>query len=267
MRTGRFFWGFVVIIIGVLLLLEPIGILPQGTSAWKFIWPSLVILLGVWFLIVPMLYRGKKLETETLSIPLEEASKAKIRLKHGAGQLVVNMLDDPQLVLSGKFGGGIDQSIHRDEDAVKIKLRTPTQMYSFPYGASMSGLNWEVNISKHIPVRLDVDSGASETRLNLTELKISELNINTGASSTEVKLPASAGFTRVRIESGAASVVLRVPEGVAARIGVESGLAGITVDRSRFPKVNGAYESPDYDQAPNKLDIFVKTGVGSLEVH
>jgi hypothetical protein len=265
MRSGKAFWGLIILIVGVALLLEPLGILPPGTSVWRFIWPAVLIFLGVWLLVVPLAYRGRKPDTESISIPLGGAADARLRLKHGAGQLSVSSLDSADAFVSGSFGGGVDQIVHMDGGTLRVKLQSPQD--NFPVGVPFEGLNWDVKINHGIPVRLDVSSGASETRLDLEDLKLSELNIDTGASSTMVDLPAKAGYTRVHVESGAAAVILRVPAQVAARIQVESGLAGISVDQGRFPRSGSYYESVDYALAANKVDIFVKTGVGSLEVH
>ena len=81
-----------------------------------------------------------------------------------------------------------------------------------------------------------------------------------------VDLPASAGHTRFMVESGAASIRLRVPPVVAASIQARSALAGIHVDRTRLPRTGGGYRPADYDQAANKVDIFVETGVGSVDI-
>jgi hypothetical protein len=248
-------------------LLGPLGIVPAEINIWKFIWPTLLILLGVWFLVVPAVYRGRKLDVESISVPLDGAREARVRLKHGAGKLQVAAAADADVLLDGEFGGGVDQSLHRDGESVRLKLRTPPQVYPFPMSVRFEGLNWKIGLNPDVSMRLDVDSGASETVLDLADLMITELNIDTGASSTRVDLPKNAGETRVRIESGAASVVLHVPEPVSARIRVESGLAGINVDQRRFPRMGNYYQSADYEQAANKVNIFVKTGVGSLEVN
>ena len=75
-----------------------------------------------------------------------------------------------------------------------------------------------------------------------------------------------AGHTRVHIGAGAASVAIRVPSGVAGRIRVKGGLAGIAVDKGRFPRMGDVYQSTDYDTAPNKVDVDIETGVGSVDV-
>jgi hypothetical protein len=61
-------------------------------------------------------------------------------------------------------------------------------------------------------------------------------------------------------------VVVRVPSGVAARIRASGGLADIRVDRDRFPRAGGVYQSADYDTAANKVDIDVEAGVGSVNI-
>ena len=96
--------------------------------------------------------------------------------------------------------------------------------------------------------------------------KVGELQVQTGASSSDITLPAMAGYTRVTVKSGAAAVNLRIPEGVAARINIQSGLAGISVDTMRFPQNAGVYETPGYATAANKAEIRIETGVGSIDI-
>jgi hypothetical protein len=69
------------------------------------------------------------------------------------------------------------------------------------------------------------------------------------------------------VSSGAASVNIRIPQGVAARIRWRGGLSSINVDPSRFPRFGDTYQSPDYDSAANKVDLDVEMGVGSVTVN
>lgn len=103
-------------------------------------------------------------------------------------------------------------------------------------------------------------------RLDLSELKVTRLRLPTGASSTVLTLPANAGHTRVDVESRVASLRIRVPEGVAARIRAVGGLSSTSVDRSRFPLSGGVYRSPDYDSAVNRAESKVDNWVGSVSV-
>jgi predicted membrane protein len=140
--------------------------------------------------------------------------------------------------------------------------------FFFPWGRGWAGaLDWDIALNPSVPLFLRLETGASESRLSLTDLQVRELSIKTGASATTVDLPRAAGLTRVHVESGAASVKLRVPQGVAASIQVKSALAGIHVDRTRFPVSAAGYASSDYAGAANKVEIFVETGVGSVDIY
>jgi hypothetical protein len=121
-------------------------------------------------------------------------------------------------------------------------------------------------MNSEIPLELDVDTGASAARLDLEDLKVTDLRLETGASSTEITLPAKAGYTKVEIDAGAASLGIRIPSGVAARIKTEGALVGVNVDQSRFPREGVVYQSVDYETAENKADLDIDIGAGSISV-
>ena len=163
-----------------------------------------------------------------------------------------------------------DPGVRRDGDTLDIEMHMPSD--GFPhffmpwYWGPGGALDWSFGLNSEIPLSLDLETGASDTRLDLTDLRVTDLRLKTGASATHLTLPANAGHTRVDIGAGAASVNIRVPSAVAARIRVKGGLAGINVDTSRFPRMGDTYQSMGYDTAPNKVDIDIETGVGSVDV-
>jgi hypothetical protein len=150
---------------------------------------------------------------------------------------------------------------------MRVRERDPARYIFGPWRRGWSGmLDWDFTLNPSIPLSLRLETGASESRLSLGELTVRELVLKTGASSTTVDLPAAAGFTRMSVESGAAAVRIRVPQGVAASISVRSALAGVHVDTARFPHSGSGYVSADYGTAANKVEISVDTGVGSIEI-
>ncbi len=114
-------------------------------------------------------------------------------------------------------------------------------------------------------VLLNLKTGASANQFDFTDLRLTDLKLETGASSTDLTLPANAGQTKVDIEAGAASVVIRIPPTAAARIRIRSGISGIDVG-SRFQRIGDYYQSPDYDSAQNKADIYLQMGAGSVDI-
>lgn len=267
MGRGVSFWGVILILIGGLLLLYNLGYL--AVNVWVLIWPLFLIVLGLWFL-WGVVFGRRGVEAEEAVIPLEGAGRAHLRIRHGAGRLKIDAGAGPDELVTGTFGGGLDYRARRREDLLDVDMRVPADVFPhfwMPWDwFAGGGLDWSLGLNSEIPFSLDLETGAVEMRLNLADLRVTDLRVKTGASATYLTLPASAGHTQTRIEAGAASVVVLVPDGVAARIHVQGALAGINVDKSRFPRMGKIYQSPDYDTAPNKADIEVEAGVGSIEI-
>jgi LiaF transmembrane domain len=263
--NNRIFWPVLLILFGVLLLLDNLGILPG--SAWGWVWPLILIWIGF-----NMLRRreSRQWETSQDSLPLEGAASARLTLRHGAGRLAVRSGTDPDLLYSGSFSGGVERQVERSGDRLDVILRPPMRdwtewMWPANWGRD-GGLKWDLDLNPGLPLALTLETGASDNRLDLEGLRVTELAIKTGASSTEVTLPAAAGHTRARIESGAASVKVHVPQGVAARIRGQVGAGALNVDTQRFPRRDGGYESDGFETAQNKVELDVQSGAAEVNV-
>jgi hypothetical protein len=267
MRSSHFFWGGVLVLLGGIFLVDSLGIVT--INIWGILWPVLLILFGLWVLMGYFL-RGEPAEGETASVPLDGARSARINIQHGAGRLTIGAGAGPMELVSGTFGGGLNAHTRQDGDKTQVTLRVRDlgfPMVIFPwFWGPHNMLEWNVSLTDEIPLELKLNTGASDTRLNLTDLQITSLWVETGASATEIHMPDSAAFTKAVIKAGAASVNVRVPDGVAARIRVSGGLMSANVDTQRFPKSGGYYQSSDYETAPFKAEIRVETGVGSVTV-
>lgn len=262
MRRGTLFWGLALVLIGLLLLLDNLGFL-AGINVWSLVFPLFLIALGAW--IIWGRFISKAPAREHVSIPLQGAQRVRVQLKHGAGKLQIASQPNLDDILEGDFDGGLDYQTREVGDVMEVVMKVPS--YSFPvFGTPGFSLDWDCKFNPDIPFALDIETGASESQIDLKDMQVEKLHLKSGASATAVILPDHAGSTEVKIESGAASVDIRIPDGVAARIRSQSGLSSINVDRSRFPRQAEYYQSPDYETAVNKVDIFIQMGVGSANI-
>jgi hypothetical protein len=260
-RRGYLFWGSILIILAGLLLLKQLGFI--SGDIFGFFWPLLVIAFGIW-LIVGYFARKTPNEGQQVSIPLEQATSAYIKLDHGAGRLTLRSGAGPGEIIKGTFANGLSYKCKKEADRMDVSLRTSQQSWAWWPGES---LDWDIRLNADIPLSLNIDSGASASILDLSDLKVTNLDIDTGASSTELTLPASAGNTHVDIDTGASSLKVNIPPGVAASIRVKTGIASVNIS-ARFPKVDGGlYQSTDYGTAANRVDMTIDSGVGSIEVN
>jgi len=260
----RLFWGLLLVLLGVVFLLDQLGAFePLGVSAWELLWPLALILLGLWILLGRFL-RPKPISGHAV-IPLQNARRAHIKIRHGAGELNVAGGAESGALVSGDFAGGLDYETDIEDDQQFLRMRMPPQSAAWVGDVDFS-LDWTIKLTNEIPLTLKINTGASKSSLDLSELIVTELKLRTGASATDLILPARAGLTRVEIDAGAASVNVRVPAGVAARITALAGLSTIDVDTARFPSLAERYQSPDYDTAVNKADVIIKAGVGTVDI-
>jgi hypothetical protein len=267
MRSSSWLWAVILILLGVLLLLNNLGIL--NVDVWGLIGPLFLIGVGL-SILWSVLFGWPSVEAEEVTIPLQGVTEARIHIEHGAGRLRVGAGADPGHLVTGTFTGGLEHRARHEGQRLSVEMCVspgafPAIFFPWRWGPGRT-LDWTFGLSREIPLALYFETGAGEARLDLTDLQVTDLRLQTGASSTNLTLPSQAGHSRAKIEAGAAAVTVRVPSGVAARIQTEAGLASITVNRDRFPREGGVYRSPDYDTASNKVDLHIEAGVGSVDV-
>jgi len=254
-----FTWPVAWIVVGTILFLSTTGRIGEGPGQLVTeYWPWALIALGVWFVIGAFVPTGRGL-TETLVVPLAGATEAAVKIRFGAGTLHAHPASPGDLV-DGDFRGGV---MHRVVAPGRVELEQDTR-YGLPWLERSS--EWNVGLTAEVPLDLRIDAGANKSVLDLRDLRIRRLDLQTGASDMRVILPRGAGMTAVKAQHGAASLTLEVPSGVAARIRTTMALGSTQVDEARFPRSAGGYESPDYATATNRLDIDASGGVGSLKV-
>lgn len=262
MSRNSIFWGLVLVLFGSVLLLDNLGII-RNVDIWPLAGSLLLIAMGI-----RLLFRrsfSSSGESRQISIPLDGAERARLRLNHGAGRLRVASGAAPGMLMDGDFSKETTQRVERRGKEIDVRLSSEIFIFPFIWGPD-DAINWSVRLNQDIPVALDLEIGANEATLDLSDLRISEVYLKSGANATDIRLPSQSGFTRLRISSGAASVNLHVPQGVAAQITSRSGLSSINVDTQRFPKMGSNYRSADYDTATNKVEIDIEMGVGSVTI-
>jgi hypothetical protein len=257
-RAWPIVWGCVLVALGALFLADMLtdGRIDAGHLIGQW-WPLILIALGLAILLEAVAGRGGQ-DARELALDLAGTTRADIRLDFGAGRLAVGPAASGRLV-DGRFEGGV----RHQRDGGRVRLWTdPSDAW---WGLHWRGFLWRVGITREVPLRLEVRAGAAETDLDLTELRVTELDLHTGAAGTTVRLP-RAGASIVRVEVGVSAVRFHVPEGVAVRIASRVGLGSTSVDERRFPRTATGWVTPGFDGAPNRVDIAVQGGLGSLVV-
>ena len=265
MKRRGLFWGIVLVLLGVLLLLQNLGLLPPQISVWGIFFAIIMIAVGIRMLTGGRGSRSKQeYETRQLSIPIESLSQAEIILRHGAGKMQIQANQSAETLLEGNFEGGVD--FQQTGEKFSLEVPSDSSVFSFWPFEHEGTFDWKIGLCPSIPLTLWIYSGASDNIIDLSGLNVPRVRVQVGASSTQVILPRPVGECNATFRSGAASFQVKVPEGVAARIKLQSALTGVSVNTARFPPSGSGYESSDYASAADRVNISFETGVGSVDI-
>ena len=261
MNRAALFWGSLILLFGLFLLLESLDII-EDINAFGAVFAIFLIAMGVWLL----LGRGRldKVRGEWNALPLGGAMKAKLRIEPGIGKLRLRASENPGNLYEGYFGGGLELSHKREDDLLKAKLHMPGEKIFMIFPGE--SLEWEVGVNKSLPVTIDVENGIGESQIDLTGLDVEKFTLNAGIGASNLTLPVRTGTTQIRVEGGIGVIEIKIPSEVAAKIRVERGLGAVQVDKTRFPRMEGAYVSPNYEQADCKVEVRASTGIGSINI-
>ncbi len=296
-------WPVLLIAIGVVLLLQNFGLLSWQIwgSVWR-LWPLILVLIGlelflggsargltsgliVLVLVAGLVWAGLAgafgrftgdngpAETHTATQSLQDASSASVMVRFGAGTLNIGPLhgDSGQLAQMTYEGPAplaprASYRVRNGQGFLTYTTRGGGPPFRLPF-TDHGGGQMELLLTPAVPLNLDVQEGASDSRVDLRELRVSTLQLQTGASHINLILPEHAGTTAAAIKGGAATVEVEVPQGVGAHIQYEGGLSTLNVDQTRFSSMGErTYQSADYDSAANKVDLTIQTGVATISV-
>jgi hypothetical protein len=259
MRRHSIFWGIALILAGVLLWLQVEGYI---NNVFQFFWPITLILVGGW-IILNVFWKPDLADSETFSVALGAAKSAQVRFSHGAGQISIHGGAAPGVALLGSSAVGMNHHDHMNGDRLDVHVEAGPSF--LPFLGPTEGI-WRFQLTREIPLDLIVEAGASQIDVELTDLLVPRMQLKTGASSTNVTMPAH-GASVLDVEAGVASINIRVPGNVPARIRAEQGVSSINVDTNRFPRsASGFYQSPDFDTSADRVEINIQAGVGSISV-
>lgn len=181
---------------------------------------------------------------------LAGAVRADVNIDFGAGTLIVGPLPEASadLIDANYFGRRGRTNIRRTGDTAIVDVT----MDGRNFFRHFDNVRWELALSSTPQISFDLDGGAADMDVDLSGLRVADLDANIGAADISIVLPET-GTVRADIRGGATEINIRIPEGVAARITNNSSLSSVDIDTDRFPKFDRVYESPDFDTADNRV--------------
>lgn len=203
------------------------------------------------------------LESQYLFFPYSpDISKVNLKLDAAAGTFYLQSTTE-ELIEVEKEGniGTYSLTSQEGSDAQIVRLSMEE--------ASIQGerLRHRVDIKLHEkPVwDLDLDIGAARVEMDLTPFKAGKIDIDGGASSIRLKIGDLHPDVNVEVDAGASSIYIEVPESSGCLVKTSSVLSGKDL-RNFIKKDNGRYETENFEESTNKVNIKVDVAVSKIEV-
>lgn len=290
---GKIFWGLLFILVGGLVLANNFGLIEvHWLNVWR-LWPLAIIALGlsifslrnliwhIFIIIFIVLSLGaiawvaitndssvqslKSYETTIQKIS-DNIKQVEVSIKAGASSLRINTADQEPIVKSKLDSNvaNISETSVTSGETQQINLTMNINKTNQWWLGSMQN-SWNVNIARNLSLQLNVDAGASDAEIDMSEAQLRAVDIKAGASSVILKIGNKEDVANVNIESGVSSIIIRVPTTSGVQLQIESGL--VTKQLANLSEVHeNTYESPDYAQSKNKINIISKIGVSSFTI-
>ncbi|MBB5638588.1 hypothetical protein HDF26_004794 [Pedobacter cryoconitis] len=162
-----------------------------------------------------------------------------------------------------KYGNFILQKESSDSvNTITFKMKDKKGNWSFGNG----GNDVDLKLNKKPEWTLNMNMGAGEVKLDLSDYKLRSFRFDGGAASVDLKVGTLLPITDVIVKTGVASVEIAIPESSGCRIKTKTGLSA--KDFPGFIKLdNGNYETSNYSASTKKVFINLDGGLSNFEVN
>lgn len=325
------FWPLLLIGVGLVWLFSNLGILQPASLGVLFrLWPLVLIVIGLnllfgrrspalsnligigsvvaiigLMLVGPSLgwAKGAEIKSAAYSEPLGDVETAQVHLDLAVAESNVTALTDSGNLFEAdlRYTGELVYDV-RGESQKVITLSEENQFdqsfnfWNWGFIDASEDLRWNIGLNPDVPLDLEVTGGISNSHLDLSELQLTGLNIESGIGSLNLNLPAMPGSYDVSINAGTGTididivegstlnldinggvgaVTIDVPDDAAVRIEARTGVGGIDVpanyqqvggDESDFISESGVWQSADFENASQQITIEFDGGVGGLTI-
>ena len=321
-------WAIILIAVGVIWLLAQADIFNSANLSVLFrFWPliliafglellvgrnnrqlSLLIVGGTVILLVVLMLVGPSIglaqtndvKTAQYSEPLNGADRATVSINANVANVLVSPIADDANLFDADIDYVGEISFERNGGDVTLESRGNVSLSNFFFfdwfGENQTDVDWNIGVNPNIPLDLSVTTGTGGGRLDLQDVNLTGLDVNTGTGSVDMWLPSmdaaydvdfetGTGGGTITVEenadvsltlhSGTGAMTVDVPEDAAVRVSGSVGTGGINVpswiirvggDDDNFIGASGTWESTNFDESERQIIIEFDGGTGGLTV-
>lgn len=261
------FWPVILILLGLRILL------PRSRI---FSWIILALAVGFFALIIsaPPAVRNWTMipdgdnsrSTQLVSSDLGTTKSLKLELNYGAAEVNIRPLDESSTKLyEANFANAvdIDKRVTTSGDVTSVRLDERGHMMM-----SSGSIERQVTLylSRKVPLELKLDIGGAKFTADLSDLQLTRLVLDGGASTANIKFGRLVDRVAADINAGAASLTLRVPEDVGTQIRYDGVFSSQNFEAAGLQKAEDTYTTPDFTSVTKQIKFNLDTGASTIKL-
>lgn len=297
MKSGQLFWGFFLLTIGALFLLTRYDVICSDFGFVWDIWPLVFVLWGaivmfknslvrpiisallglfIGLLLFGFIYNvfasidfnhdfDNDYYAETFSEEYNDSVKyVDFEFESGAGTFVIENITD-KLFDGRGYGSWAEYDYYCDQEDTTAYIHVSLNKKHFNLFDGNVKNHFELALNQNPVYNFNLNFGAAKARFDLSQYKTKTVDLNTGAANIKLKLGDLYDSTYVDVEMGAATLTIDVPQNSGCRVKGDMVLMSRHLEGFE-KKSSGYYETPNFEDALNKVFIRIDGGVSSFSV-
>lgn len=259
------FWPVIIILAGIDIILGR-----QMRSGWRAL-VGLVIVLAV--LAGILVYANSKTTTgqlltgQSVEMPLQGVSSAMITLSPAVANAYIQDFRSDQLLVSGKIQTGNQENVRQDKTSTSGSASYSLQSQGLTISTPFSNINapsWDIKLNQQVPIEITFKLGVGEATLDLSQLKVTGLSVDSAIGKTTVIMPESGSFN-AKLNGAIGETIIILLPGSNARVNVTSGIASLNV-KGNLVKNGNSITTPNFDPNQPHLEIQAGEAIGDVTI-
>lgn len=208
------------------------------------------------------------IETQEFSASFKDnITEASVEINYGAGVLYLNS-PVAELVKARNMSDKISQNFYLEYEGshAEILFDVEDDNYQVNNVDEVKSNRFDISLNEAPIYDFELDLGACEMNFDFSEYKVSDIEINSGASNIDIKLGELFDSTRIVISTGVSKIRIGIPNNSGCRVECESVLSLKDFD-GFVKKSSNVYETSNYSSAENNIEIEFEGAMSEIKVY
>jgi hypothetical protein len=205
-----------------------------------------------------------QVRNESQTVDLKNATSARVQINFPAGDLTVQ--GGAQSLMDASFQYNVDKwkpQVQYSENGAQGELNVSQPgSDQVPVGGRLIN-TWKLLLENDTPIDLSIQTGAGNSDLNLGDLDLTTVKIDSGTGTMDINLAGNWNHdVNVSIHGGVGQLKVKLPSEIGVHIEMETAL--VNVKANGLIVADKGYVNQAYGTSPHTLTLKLEAGVGSV---